>query len=1076
MSTPDASGSEVPSAPLELVPPHVGAIASMARNSVAANVFMAILLVGGLLTLPTIKQEVFPEFTLDQVNVTVVYPGAAPTEVEQGAVLAIEEAVRGVEGIEKVVSVAGEGRGSVTAEIELGRPLQRIAADIESAIDRITSFAKDVERPVVSILSNRREVLSLVLHGNLEEATLRELGERLRDEILQDPRITQVDLSGVRPYQVSIEIPQETLRRYGLTLDSVAAAVRNASIELPAGGVKTRRGEILVRTSERRETGRELAEVVLRSNGEGSELRLGDLARIRDGFAEVDEYALFDGEPALALRIFRIGGQTPLSVAAAAHEFLERKRSELPQGVGLDPWNDSSEAYRGRVELLSRNAGMGLALVLLILGMFLDLRLAFWITMGIPVSFCGAFLLMPWMDVTINMISLFAFILTLGIVVDDAIVVGEAIYALRERGIGRQDAAIGGALEVAGPVTFSVLTTVIAFLPLLFVPEVLGKIMRVLPAIVIAVLSISLFESMFILPAHLAHTDLSQPRGPLGWVHTAQGWFAQLLEAWVRRVFSPFLHAALRLRYVTLAVGAVALILTGGLVAGKRISFVFLPRIDAEIVTAELALPFGASVDETRIVVDRLVRSAREVLEERGGERVVGRGILAMVGATLTGGQGGAASGTRSGSHLGQVQVFLVPEDRRNFGSAQFGRDWRERMGSVPGIDTLKFKSTTGPSGGADIDVELSHSDREVIEAAAERLAASLAEFAGVHDIDDGVARGKEQLDLELNAEGRAWGLTEASLANAVRGSFFGHEAQRLQRGRHEVRTYVRLPESERRSEADISGLLVLGPRGAEIPLPTAATLDRGFARKEISRRDGRRVLNVTAEVDDQVTNAGRVLEELEAQILPDLMARFPGLRYSFAGAQESRTKAMAALRRGFALAMIAMFALLAIAFSSYFQPVLIMLTIPFGIASALHGHLFMGMEVSLMSMFGMVALSGVVVNDSIVLISAMNAFLGEGMSPFEAVHAGAVRRFRPILLTSLTTFLGLAPMLLERSLQARWLIPMAVSLGVGVLFATAISLIVVPAAYLALEDLLWCFGTGAWCPEDPGLHGPEAP
>lgn len=1035
-----------------------GAIPYMARNSVAGNILMILLIVGGLMTLPSIKQEVFPEFALDIISVQVPYPGASPAEVEQGVILAVEEAVRGIDGIKKVTATALEGVGSVAIELENDADIPKAKDEVQSAVDRITSFPADAERAVVSLASNRREVLSLIIYGELDEWSLRDLAEAVRDELLTDPAITIVELAGVRPYEISVEVPQETLRRYDLTLDGVAQAIRQTSVEVPGGGLKTRQGEILVRTDERRNTGTELRDVVLRNNAAGSELRLGDVAEIRDGFQEVDRFAFFDGQPAVQLRVFRVGSQTPITVSEAVHRYLERKGHQLPPTVKLATWGDSSEMYRGRVDLLLRNALSGLCLVILILGAFLDLRLAFWITLGIPISFCGALLFLPWFGVSLNMVSLFGFILTLGVVVDDAIVVGEAVYKRREDGAGPLEAAIEGTLEVAGPVTFSVLTTIIAFLPLLVVPGVMGKIMKVLPLVVISVLGLSLLESMFVLPAHLAHTRLDKPVGLLGLIYRVQHYFARGLQWWIDRIYSPSLHAMLRFRYVTMAAGLFVLILTFGLVAGKRIDFIFMPRIESEVVIANANLPFGSHVDETRQVAARLSRAARTTLDQLGGADTVGRGVLTLVGSATTGGHAGG-SGSNDGSHIAQVSVFLVSEDQRSFGTGRFAKMWRKAFGSTAGIDTLKFQSTNGPSGGADIDVQLVHKDTEVLEHAGRRLGETLAQFAGVEDIDDGFEEGKRQFDLTLTREGRAWGFSEIDLGRAVRAAFYGSEALRQQRGRHEVRTYVRLPESERASEHDIENFLLLTPAGSEIPLREAARIERGRAYKEIKRRDGRRILSVTAEVDDEVSNSGRILEELTTGALPELMQRYPGLQWQFSGTQESRAESVDAMKKGFLLSLIAMFALMAVAFGSYTQPLLILLTVPFGIVGAIWGHVLMGIPISIMSVFGLVALAGVVVNDSLVLIDAMNSNLGEGMSPFQAVHAGAVRRFRPILMTSLTTFFGLMPMLAEKSMQARFLIPMAVSLGTGVMFATGITLVIVPAAYLILEDSIGLMG-----------------
>lgn len=1035
-----------------------GPIAYMAQNPVAANILMVLLIVGGLFTLPSIKQEVFPEFQLDIVSISLPYPGASPEEVESGAILAVEEAIQGIDGIEEIQAYALEGSGRVVAELSNDVDPQKVLNDIDSAVGRITSFSKDIEKPVISLASNRREVLSLVVYGELDERALYEISERMRNELLQSPEITYVEVTGIRPFEISIEVSRQKLRRYALTLEEVAQKIRSDSVELPAGGIKTQEGEILVRVDQRKEWGSELSRVVLRKNGEGAELRLGDVAEIKDDFKDVDQRALFNGKPSVIVKVFRVGSQTPITVSNAVKEYIEKRQGLLPQGVKLAVWNDSSENYAGRVDLLVRNAKTGLVLVILILGLFLDFRLSFWITLGIPISFLGALLFLPWFDVSLNMVSLFGFILTLGVVVDDAIVVGESVFQEREAGVPPVRAAIDGTLKVSGPVTFSVLTTIIAFMPLLFVPNVMGKIMRVLPLVVVSILSLSLIESMYILPSHLAHTNLDEPKGLLRFLFRFQKWFARLLDLFIQKIYAPILHFLMKSRYVTLALGLSCIFFTVGLVQGRRVKFIFLPRIDSDVIEASLALPFGSDVSRTEELTHRLQLAAEATLEELGGADKIGRGTLTLIGVQAAGGHATGGS-TSSGSHLGQVLVFLVPEDQRDFGARKFARTWRSKLGSLSGYDTLKFKSTNGPSGGADIDIELTHSDRSVLEQAGVELGQMLSKFAGVEDIDDGFALGKRQFGLRLTSEGRAWGLTEAQLGSTLRSSFFGAEAQRLQRGRHEVRTYVRLPEDERSNEMDLNRLTLIGANGGEIPLTSAVQWDQGYAYKEINRLDGRRILNVTAEVDEQIANGNEILSELAKEALPQLLEKYPGLRYRFAGAQESRRESVQAMGQGFLLSLVAMFALMGIAFKSYTQPILILLTVPFGIVGAIWGHMVMGMDLSLMSMFGMVALAGVVVNDSLVLIDAINSRTDEGSTPFEAVNDGAARRFRPILLTSLTTFLGLIPMLLEKSLQARFLIPMAVSLGIGVLFATLITLIIIPAAYLILEDVRF----GVW-------------
>ena len=1049
-----------------------GPLAWMASNSVAANLLMIFLIVGGLTFVQNVKQEVFPEVSMDRITISVPYPGASPAEVEKAVVLAVEEAVRGIDGVKKVESTANEGAGSVVVELLSNAEAETVLNDVKSAVDRVTSLPQDAERPIISLLVNRREVVSLMLYGDVEERMLRDLAESVRDDLLQEKDITIVELGGVRPPEISIEVPQSELRRYGITLQQIAAAVSRASIELPAGSVKTSSGEVLIRTTERREEGGEFRNIIILSRPDGTEVRLGQIATVVDGFRDTDVEAFFNGKRAAQVQVFRVGDQTPIEVSAAARKYAEDLEARLPEGVGVAVWNDSSEIYADRINLLLKNAFIGLILVLLALGLFLEIRLAFWVTAGIAIAVIGSLLFAPLTDVSLNMISLFAFILTLGIVVDDAIVVGEAVFAQRQNGLSGVAAAIAGVREVGTPVVFSVLTTVMAFTPLLFVPGIMGKFFIQIPLIVIPILLLSLVESLFILPAHLAHDKSPSQRGFLGFINRSQARFADGLERFVERVYQPFVRWVVDYRYITLASGLAILVVTLGLIAGGFVRFIFFPKIEGDLVTAGITMPFGAPVSETREVSRQVESAIREILEENGGEAKLARGLYTSIGETAP--TGGAVSFTSSGSHLGTVQLFLVPAGERELRTAQLARQWRERVGEIPGVEKLSFKFNLGPGSGAPIDIELSHRDPDLLETASARLAETVDTYTGVFDVDDGYTPGKEQLDLQLRSQARALGITEIDLARQVRAAFFGAEATRQQRGRDELRVYVRKPQQERVSEHDIEELTILTPQGGEIMLREAADVKRGRAYTKIQRQDGRRVLHVTGDVDEDLTTGQEVSGNVLKAELPQLEADYPGLVYSLGGQQQERMESLGALRQGFMLALLAMFALLAVAFRSYIQPVIIMFAIPFGVVGAVFGHLVMDYELSFMSMMGIVALSGVVVNDSLVLVAAINDMRREGMDVREAVIQGGMRRFRPILLTSVTTFLGLAPMIFETSVQARFLIPMALSLGFGILFVTYIALVLVPAVYMIIEDVvgLWT-RLMDWVWEEPELAAP---
>jgi multidrug efflux pump subunit AcrB len=1016
-----------------------GAIAWMASNPVAANLIMLVCLVGGFVMMTQIPQEVFPEFESDIVTVTVAYPGASPEEVEKGIVLAIEERVTGLDGVKKVTSSSVEGAGTVTVEALAGADVDRLAQDVKSEVDRITSFPEDAESPEVVIASNRRQTMSVAIYGDLDERVLREVAETVRDEFLQDPGITQVDLSGVRDLEIAVEIPEEKLRAHGLTLRQVADIIGRSALELPGGSVKTEQGEILVRVKDRRDLGREFAALPVVTTPEGAVVRLEDLGTVTDGFEDTDLFARYNNQPAVLLNIYRVGDQTPISVSDAVQRHMERLERMLPAGVNLAKRSDSSDIFRQRMDLLTRNGLMGLALVFILLAVFLEIRLAFWVSMGIPISIMGSFLILPGLGVTFNMISMFAFIITLGIVVDDAIVVGENVYQQKEQGLPYLKAAVAGAREVVVPVTFSVLTNIVAFLPMLFIPGVMGKIFWVIPAVVISVFAISLVESLFVLPSHLGH----QKTGGASWfcfVHRAQARFSKGFMHLVGTVVSPLLLWTIRLRYLTLALAVATLAGTIGYVASGRMGMVMFPKVESDYAYVEVALPFGSPVARTEAAVDRMVRAARELADENGGDELV-EGVYSQV-------------GTSSGGHQGSVRVFLTPPEQRTLSTTEFTRLWRERVGPIAGAEYVKFESDRGgPGSGAALTVELSHRDTRVLEQAGEDLAQALAKYAQVSDIDDGFSAGKVQLDVRIRPEGRSLGLTSQDVARQIRAAFFGAEALRQQRGRNEIKVMVRLPKDERISLQHIEDFLVRTPAGTDVPLREVADVSTGRSYTSIDRRNGRRVISVTADVNPP-SEAASIQNVLKSTYLPELRDHYQGLEFSFEGRQADIQEGMQALLLGLGMANLCIFALLAVPLRSYVQPLIIMTSIPFGIVGAVFGHLLMGYSMSLVSLFGIVALSGVVVNGALVLIDCANNKRRLGQAALCSIHEAAVQRFRPILLTTVTTFGGLAPMIWETSRQARFLIPMALSLGFGIVFATFITLGIVPSLYMILEDI----------------------
>ncbi len=1051
-----------------------GPIGWMAAHPVAANLLMGVLVIGGILFAFGTKREVFPEIDMDMVTVVVAYPGASPQEVEEGVVLAIEDEIRSLDGIKRIGSVSVEGLGTVTAEILTSANPDRTYNDVKSTVDRITSFPQDAERPVISLVTNRRQVLSLLVHGDVDLKSLDGLAEEIRNELLSDERITLVEKAGIPPPEISVEVPADNLRRYGLTLPQISTAVRAASIDLPGGSVKTEGGEVLVRTTERRDYGEEFRDITLIARADGTRVRLRDVATVVDGFRETDEEMYYNGQPAIDLQVFRVGDEVPLQVSSAVYDLVERRRGTLPDSVGISIVNDESEDYRARLSILGKNGLIGLLLVVTVLGIFLRPAVAFWVSLGIFISFCGSFFLIPVLGVSLNMISLFAFILVLGIAVDDAVVVGEAIFHHR-RGGDRLEAAIVGTREVLTPVTFAVITTIIAFIPLAIVPGITGKFFRNIPFIVIPVLLLSLIESVFILPAHLRHVGRTKLRGregrrrslnPIGKLGALQLRFSEWVERLIAGQVPPIVRRLVRDRYLTVAAIFSALVVAVSFVAGGHIKFNFFPRIEGEFANGVIELPFGAPVADTREVSRLMTRAAEEVGAEllaegrmrpgRDGAMpdTVFRGIQAKIGTTGTGAFGPGQGFAATGGHVGVVTVHLVPDAEREFGSAEFTARWRDRVGEVSGVDRLSFDFNDGPSAGAKVSVQLEHTRTPPLEAAAARVAASLATYNGVFDVDDGFKVGKPQLDLVLKPAAKGLGLTERALAAQVRGAFFGAEASRQQRGRDELRVYVRLPREERDSVHAIENLLIRTPGGGEIPLHQAAYVRPGRSFTQILRVDGRRTVTVTADIDPTATTGNDIRAALARTILPEVVADTPGLTFNFSGEQEAQAEAVTSLTGSLFVAMLAMYALMAVAFRSYLQPLVVLSAVPFGMFGAVVGHLIMGYDLSFLSIFGLVALSGVVVNDSLVLIDAVNQLRSEGRSLLDSVVGGVTRRVRPVILTSLTTFFGLMPIILERSNQAQWLVPMALSLGFGVLFVTGIALVLVPCTYMMVEDL----------------------
>jgi multidrug efflux pump subunit AcrB len=1034
------------------------AVEWMAKNHVAANLLMLFFVVGGLVIGFSTKQEIFPEIALDKIQVTVEYPGASPDEVEEGIILKIEDSLTGIDGIKEINSVAAEGLATVTGEIRSGENGDLILQDIKSEVDRIVTFPEDVEEPVVTKLLNLMEVISVVVYGDVSERALREQAEAIREELLAYAQITQVELGGVRPYEISVEIPEKNLRRYNLTLDEVAWRLKRASLDLPGGKIKTKGGEILLRTKEKRYRAAEYANIIIVADPDGTRVHLGDIATVKDTFEETDVSASFDGKPAAMVKVYRVGDQKPAEISKIVNRYVSQKEVTFPDSIHVAVWNDTSEMLESRLNLLFKNALLGLILVIIVLGLFLEIRLSLWVMLGIPISFLGALFFLPAMDVSINMMSLFAFILALGILVDDAVVVGENIFEHRQRGKPYLQAAIDGALEVSVPITFSILTTVAAFTPIVFVAGTTGKFIKAIPLVVIALLLVSLIESLFVLPAHLSSGKARKPKGRLlGAIDKLRVGFGSVLERFIAGPYQTLLGSCIHHRYTTLAASIAVLLLSVGVIRGGILKFSYMPEVDGDVITVSLRMPPGTPVQQTeeigQMIIDKAMETVDEIDRSRPGEKSIFRHIYAVAGGTIVGGGPTGNEGQVSGSHLSDIALFLTESEERNLPVSEITEHWRQKVGEVPGADSLTFASNLVQLG-ADIDIQMAHRDSALLEMVAERIKTVLSEYPGVEDIEDNYTQGKQELKLKLKPEARTLGITEEDLARQTRAAFYGAEALRLQIARNEIKVMVRYPEEDRKDLWELETMRIRTPDGGEIPLNRAAKVMEGMGFSEINRIDRKRVINVTASVDSAKANAAEILTDLKQGILAELEADYPGLVFELVGEEEERREVMGSMAEGFMLALFVIYALMAIPFKSYTQPLLIMTAIPFGLVGAVIGHLIMGQVLSMLSLFGVVALAGVVVNDSLLLIDKINANRSDGVEVQQAVIDAGQRRFRPILLTSLTTFFGLTPMILETSVQAQFLIPMAISLGFGLLFATAITLLLIPPLYMVLEDV----------------------
>ncbi len=1026
-------------------------------NPVAANLLMIVLLVGGALSALNLRSQVFPTISPGTVIVTVPFPGATPAEVEEGITRRVEEAVLGIDGVKRVTSNASENVGIVTIETNDFADRDVVKDDVESAVDRLSDFPpENAEKPIVVAPKPTGGVVTLAIAGDVGEAALRRAAEEIERDLLSQRGVSLVQLEGARDYEISIEISEATLRRYGLSFNEVASAVRRSSLDLAGGSIASGSGEILLRTNQKRQAGADFESIVVRTQADGSVITLADIATVRDEFVREQLNNRYNDRPAVFVRVSRAEAEDVLAVKAAVDEFLAGYTP--PPGIEVVEFRDETKLLRERVNLLLRNGAFGFALVFLFLVLMLDLKLAVWVSMGIATAFMGGFLVFGALGVTITMISLFGLIIVLGLVVDDAIVIGENIDAERQQGHPGPEAASRGAHGVLAPVTVGVLTTVAAFAPLLVTGGTFGDITRAIPLVVISVLIVSLLEAFCILPSHLSHGG-SWSKGV---IKRLQGRIARGIAVIRDKLVQPGVAFAARWRYATVGMALAFFILCMSLLSNGHVRFIFFPQIEGNNISASLEMPEGTPFERTDAAIRTMTEAAYQVAEEAREE--TGEPLFVSVTATSGGrvannsGPGGQSSFSSS-ENIGQIQIELVPYGERRTPAAEIERRWRMAVGQVEGAERVSFNS--GFVGfGSDVEFELAHQEEAELIAAADAMKARIADIEGVSQIEDSFDLGKRQLVFELTPAGRAAGLRPADVAVQVRQAFFGEEVQRIQRGRDEVRVYVRYPESSRESLAALNSFRVQLPDGGRAPLFTVARVEESRAYSSIRRIDGRRVVTVSADVDQALSTPNIANEAILQTVMPELEASYPGLRWVRAGATREQNEDLAAIGSAFIVVLLVIFAMIATQLRSYLQPLAILISIPLGVAGAILGHLVLGFSLSFISIFGIVALAGVAVNASVVLVDLYNKHRADGKSPVDAAAAAAARRFRPVMLTTLTTALGLAPLLLETSPQAQFLIPMAVSLGFGIVISGFMVLFVTPSVAVITEDLRRMFSS----------------
>jgi len=1039
---------------------------SFAENTVFANILLMLIFLSGAMAVNSMIREIFPEFSLDMISISVPYPGADPEEVEEGISQKIEEALETVDGIKQYTTKSSENVSQTQIEVKENYEISDVLDRVRSKVDGISTFPVDAEKPIISEIILKEAVAVVYLAGNMNERRLKEWAENLKDELKQTATISQVDVFGAREYEINIEVSEARLREYNLTFDQISQAVRQSNLNLAGGTIRTEGEEIRIRTIGRKYTGEALANIVVMAKPGGDIITLDRLATIRDDFSEDMIQATVNGKRSVFLIVQKTKEEDAIAISKTIREFVKEKQARLPDGVTLKIMYESTDMLRDRINLLVKNGMLGLVLVFIVLWMFLDVRLSFWGGMGIPISIAGALAILWGIGGTINMISLFGLIMVLGIVVDDAIVVGEAIFLHRQNGVPPLKAAVDGVCEVGLPVFSAVITTIVAFIPLACISGIMGKFIQILPMVVIACLLISLIECLILLPAHLS--ELPDPKPP----KPTNNFFALniikirrfpivALDWFINDIYQPFIATALKWRYVSLCTAIATLFLVIGLMKGGIMKFEVFPPLDGFILTATVEFPNGTPDEVTHTAVkeiEKAVLRLEDQVETTSGEPLI-QDVLALTGQTV-------GDMVQIGPNFGVVQVVFLESEKRGIHSKELMVMWQKAVPEIPGIKSLTFEGMQAGPPGAPIEIWIQGRNLENILSAADNLMDRLRHFDGVYQIRSDFSPGKNEMRLSLKPEARTLGLTVNDLARQIYAGYYGDEAVRLQRGRDDIRIKVRYTAEERSRLSDLTKVRIRTKTGHEVPLLSVANVHFSPGYATITRTDGMRRVSVSADVNTKKANANEIIQELSGGYFDELRDKYPGILIALQGEKKKMRESFGSLMIGFPLAVIGIYIIIATMFRSYVQPFVILFTIPFGIIGGIMAHFALGYDLSMMSIFGMVALAGVVVNDAIVLIERVNENWASGMSFFQALESAGKRRFRAIFLTSISTIGGLAPLIFETDLQARFLIPMALSIAGGVLFATVLTLVLIPSLLVILNDFrrgFYWFKYGEW-------------